>query len=130
MGTRRASRRHAPGQEREAGRPEPGYFRLSLTKDGWAVPALLEHDEAFGWRATINGEVQPAHPDPALAPGVMRIWDYGWRSDRETYDWLNALRTWATEVEPRHPAAYPDKPINPMTLVPIIPPAHRIARDE
>jgi hypothetical protein len=111
---------HAARQRRRIDAPEPGYFSMRLVKGGWRVPCRIVHD-AHGWHAEINGEVQPAFPDPYAAPGVSRVHERGLRIDQPTYDRLIALKAYAEAHEPDHPAANPLRAIDPMQLQPIIP---------
>ena len=111
---------HAAEQRRVIDAPQPGYYTLRLARGAWRVPCRIVHDED-GWHAEINGDVQPASPDPYAAPGVAHVHERGLRIDQPTYDWLVALKAYVEAHEPDHPAARPLDPIDPMQLRPIMP---------
>ena len=111
---------HAEIQRRVINAPAPGFYSMRLVRNGWRVPCRIVHDEN-GWHAIINGEVQPAFPDPYDAPFVATLHERGLRIDQPTYDWLIALKAYAEAHEPDHPAARPLLAIDPMQLKPIMP---------
>jgi hypothetical protein len=114
------SDRHAAAQRRVVWPPEPGLFRLRLVRGGWGVPARIAVT-IDGWRAEIDGIAYPPDPDPARAPGVERIWVSAEIIDQLEYQWLVEMREWALAHDPDHPAANPQRAINPAELRPILP---------
>lgn len=100
--------------------PQPGLFSLRLVKNGWKVPARISHTEA-GWHAEIDGEAQPANPNPERAAGVDTIWHSGDQIDQQTYDHLQAIREYAREHDPDHPSLRPRTAMDHRTLRPIYP---------
>jgi hypothetical protein len=67
-------------------KPEPrridqvrtGLFKIRLVRNGPWVAAAIQHDEATGWYALIDGHRQgnPCH-DPDKSPEVQRVWLFG-----------------------------------------------------
>ena len=100
--------------------PEPGLYRVRLTKLGAYVAARIEYgpslnpddgtplDRSWFWSADIDGE---SDPDPAPAPSerVMRVWLWGERIDRATFDYLLADAEWARRHKPDDPRAQPKR---------------------
>lgn len=64
------------------------------------------------WQATINGENFAADADPLHAEGVVRIWHSGRPITPDEYNHMLAVKTWAGEHLPEHPAAQPRQPID------------------
>ena len=110
--------RHHPSQSRRVWPPVDGlFFRYSLVRGGWKVPATIRFDDR-GWVAVIDGEECIPHPDPALAEGVADVWHHGTLIDQQTYDWLLAVKAWAAANHPGHPCLNPLKPMLPRMLTP------------
>jgi hypothetical protein len=106
-------------EEREAPRridqPLEGFFLRRLTRGGpWVGCAIVQ--TGAGWRAQIDGRwCGEAHPDPAVAPGVMDIWTSGRRVDETEFRFRLGLKAWAEKHAPLHPAANPREPVNLLT---------------
>jgi hypothetical protein len=121
-----SARRHAtalhrhPSQARPVWPPQPGYFALRRTRGGWRVPAQIVCDDGL-WYAIIDGVPGNSHINPEHAPGVDTIWTSGLRLPEADFRYLEAVRAWAIDNDPSHPALHPFKSIDPMQLRPLMP---------
>ena len=107
---------------RAIGTPEPGFFRMKLTRGGIFVAAIIwrpcpiePNPETFQWidrwphlEAEIDGK--PAE--------VNRVWTSGRRILIAEYLYLKADRAWAREWAPNLPEANPRQPVDFNTLQP------------
>lgn len=75
-------------------------------------------NEGGEWQAEINGLLHPAHESPAHALWVQRVWMEGNEVSEAVYDKLLAI---TEAAHPDHPARNPARPVDLMTLSPIIP---------
>lgn len=100
---------------------ETGWFRMSLRRGGWEVPAAIERDEFGLWRVIIDGKEGTPHTDPVLAD-VDRVWTRGRRIEEWEYRGLLELRAWALKNDPEHPSINPLRAIEPNRLKSISPP--------
>ena len=113
--------RNADATPRRIDQPQPGLFRLRLTRRGWEVAARIIHHPDGTWQAVVDGIEHPANADPFAAPWVSRVWEGGRESDEADYAWRLAVKAWAEVHDPDHPACHPTEPIKPGLLKPIIP---------
>ncbi len=107
---------------RAIGTPEPGFFRMKLTRGGIWVAAVIYRpcriefepetfqavDRHYHLEAEIDG--QPADVD--------RVWTSGRRVDMAEYLFLKDDRAWARQHAPHLPEANPRKPVDFNTLPP------------
>lgn len=111
------------GAPRRIDQPRPGYFLLRLVRHGPKVAARIVCEQDSGrllWRAEIDGKWHGAWSvDPEASPGVMRIWTSGEMVAEAEFRFRLALRDWALEAAPVHPAANPRRPIDLATLPPL-----------
>jgi hypothetical protein len=114
---------------RNAGRPEPGYYELSLTKGAPTVGARIEYgppedpenpgeflDRSWYWRTTIDSEPDPK-PSPAPTEATWRVWharDMKPINERR-YRFLLEDRAWARKYAPDSPEANPKRRPNAFT---------------
>src|SRR5215831_15447402 len=101
---------HAADQARRMWPPEAGYFRLKLTKKGWPVPCRIFCEWDGRWHAVVDGRMFHADCDPALAPWIGEVWTRAEKISKADYDWLMAVKSWATEHHPDHPCLHPRNP--------------------
>ena len=108
--------------------PEVGCFRIRLVARGWPAPAEIIFDRGL-WSALIDGTLAgPPHPDATLAIGVARVWHNAVKITRAEYNWRLAIKVWAAEHQPDHPALHAKRPIDPGMLRPLPPGAASVAR--
>ena len=102
--------------------PEPGFFRLKLTKGGPWVPAILYRpcpiefapetfqavDRHYRLVAEIDGKLVDVH----------RVWTSGERITLAEYLYLKADHAWARQYAPHLPEANPGRAIDFDTLPP------------
>lgn len=100
--------------------PTPGFFKIRLVRRGWRVPAMIVRSE-HGWQAVIDGVTYETHDDPAQSPEIGKVWGYGTMISAADYDWLVAVRENARVNDRAHPSLSPLKPINYLTLTPLLP---------
>jgi len=82
------------------------------------VPCLLTYT-SDGWRATIDGEPQEAHPDPWHAPGVDRVHHYGQLISEAEYDRLLEAKAWARDHQPNHACLHPRRAVDRNVMKPL-----------
>jgi hypothetical protein len=102
-------------------RVSPGCFKLKRIRGGPWVAALIlysEMPEGGYWSAVINGRASPlyaARADgqcPNDAPEVWDVWHHGREITPEDYRLMLAVKSWAEEKMPEHPAAKPGRKID------------------
>ena len=110
--------------------PTPGYYLLRLMPKGWEVPArLIESDGIY--TCEIDGEPVPGEwtaDTLAMAMGdwvtasdsnpIVRLIIWGKPCDEAAYQHRLAVKGWALQHQPAHPAANPREPIN-LRLAPL-----------
>ena len=110
--------------------PKPGFYLLRLVPKGWEVAArLIETDGIF--TCEIDGEPVPGEwtaDTLAVAMGewvtatasnpIVRLIIWGKPCDEAVYQHRLALKAWAFQHQPDHPAAKPRWPIN-LRLAPL-----------
>jgi len=109
-------RKQAP---RRVDEPEEGFFLYKLVRGGPLVPARIERTEEGFWRATIDGTVYPASPDPVTAPKVISVWTYGERSTMQEYAYRLEVKRFHVNAGDDHPSAHADKRIDLENMKPI-----------
>ena len=115
--------------EDENGRPKTGYYLVRLVKKGWAVAAEI-HVEDGRYFLTVDGEDQGGQwPVERFGRGLLewlgvvdadifgRVLQFGEPCDEATYLHRLAVKDWALNHSPQHPAATPWLPINLRTVV-------------
>lgn len=116
---------------RDAGKPQPGFYKIKLTKGGVFVPARLIHqpgrdpvdgsllDRSYWWTAIIDGD-QVAEPSiNPIEAGVFRIWPICWEIDEREYDYMLANAEWTRAHAPHEPAANPRQAVDIRQLDPV-----------
>ena len=101
----------------EIGRPEPGFYRIRLVKDGPWVPV----------RYVVIVRGRPDRPKRiACIVGLddwsydpLQLWNRCHKIPEREYRYLVAITKHAKRHEPWAPEANPDKPIDLNTLPPI-----------
>jgi hypothetical protein len=106
--------------------PHPGYYIVSITPKGWAVPVRLSIVNEFV-QLIVNGQQVPDTwaignlPDEAIAATadgrlfehpLFRIMLFGKRCDEATYHYRLAVAAWAVDNAPWHPSLHPEWPID------------------
>lgn len=115
---------------RLVGFPDPGCFRLKLTKGGVFVGARIVYaptsdpltgeplDRSWLWAGEINGRPDPS-PSPEPTPRVWRIWHSGDRISEAEFHFLVADRRWSEENAPHLPEAQPTRAVDLNAIPPL-----------
>lgn len=103
---------------RAANMPEPGFFLLR--RKGYAPIACRIIRWSDGtWQAHVGQVIHEAHEVWTKAPGVSRIWLSAEMIDEETYrSWLDRAAAVA-QLDPDHPVANPNVPVDLRRLAPL-----------
>lgn len=111
-------------EARYVGRPEPGFYRVRLVRGGpWVAAQIIlaptpdpwvpdnPMDRPCYWSVVVNGEpskLTEMVPDK----DVWKVYEWGERIDRETYDLMLAQAEWDRKYDPASPLANPDKRVD------------------
>jgi hypothetical protein len=103
-------------------RPEPGFFKMRLTRGGPWVPAILYRPCPIEFNPeTFQGVDRVYHLEAEIdgrPVGLDRIWGYGRRIPMAEYLFLKANSAWVRQYAPHLPEANPRQPIDFDTLPP------------
>ena len=108
-------------EDRRIDRPEPGFFKMKLVKNGPWVPALIflpcpihepyggTHPDDWGthrdrsrqYRAIVAGE----------EADVLKVWTWGKKIAQSEHDHLVQVMEWAIQHAPHAPEAMPKQAI-------------------
>lgn len=120
----------AAKQSRVLTRPEPGYYLVRLVPKGWPVGARIVLADGR-YSATVDDLPVPgswteeeleAEAAEWLSRGqlfdhpFLRVSLFGTPCTETDYQHRLALKAWAKQHRPTHPAANPEKPIDPRLL--------------
>lgn len=100
---------------RTPGTIAPGWYRIRLVRNGWAVPAKIEHGP-HGWRCTLDGFEKPWTTDPFFDSDITKVLDYGLIIEEWEYTDLLNLKAECVIQQPDHPCLTPMRAMDPMTL--------------
>lgn len=103
---------------RRADQAVPGHYLLRLVKGGpWVAAQIVQHEDGT-WSAMLDGvETGPA-ADPWSLPDLERIHWGGRESNPSETAYRLALKRFAVEQSPSHPAANPRRAIDPDQFIP------------
>ena len=107
---------------REIANPEPGFFRIKLTKGGPWVPAIIYRPCPIEFEPQTFQPVDRHYRLVAEVDGKLvdmsRVWTSGERITMAEYLFLTADHAWARLYRPDLPEANPERPIDFNTLSP------------
>ena len=103
-------------------RPEPGFFRLKLTRGGPWVAAIIFQPCPIEFEPETFQAVDRVYHLQAEIDGrpvdLSRIWGYGRRVSMAEYLYLKATSAWARQYAPKAPEANPRQAIDFDSLAP------------
>ena len=103
---------------RVSDRPVPGHYLLRLTRGGpWVAAEIMRHEDGT-WSVMLDGVVQGPSADPWALSAMEAVHWGGRESYASETAYRLAMKRFAVEHKPDHPAAHPRRAVDPDTLIP------------